>query len=1422
MLFMRQGAIMRRIASLVFIACLVLGSAPRDALPVQARVESARQGHAPLVFAPAGITVLPGPQAGGTLLGAVKFSSFGGRGSEDLFLGTLPGDTTPTKNRINFYTGVSVPATGVKYGNCKGNWDTSSSNFFDLRYQPAVSDQLTITIRNTNIISPLDCSLHFIDFTKQVSKAQGLAASEWIKLMNFVEVSVKRGSPNYTSTVSNLILNDSVALGSFSPTATGIVTNHVTGFHLGDGFKLSGAIDMTGTFGTCAIPCEIEIRFGAAPAQIVVQKQVNGIAPADDWQFSGPKGAWTLPALGGTTLITPLGSSTYVISETTKHGFSSSAACSNGATGGNSVSVTPNAGEIVTCTFTSSALPSDLSISKAVVSDSVQAGGTITYALVVSNAGAGPAYHAIITDRVPPSLTVIGAQSSVGLCSIAGNDITCDAGFINTQPLSAPVTVMVTATAPSDNSAIGLTITNTAGVTDALDATPANNTAERAITLRAIDAGQIVVRNIVSGLAPAGTFGYALLTPAGETPFTLNAGGNVTFTDMTPGPYSVSTTAAMGYATRVDCDGKPDGAFTLHAGATVTCTFAHAGTNTIAGALWHDRNENNAIDANEWRLPHVTVVLSGALAGGSLSALTQTSNAGAYAFAGLPDGAYGVTVLSDTLPAGVVTPTQDADGADTPHTAQTALCCNATTLLNFGYRGDGRIGGRVFFDTDNNGALSAGDLPLPGAVVQLTGELNNDDALDVLTATHSAGGYAFTSILSGVYTLTVDAALLPAGLLTSTPKSVVIALGDAPMLDVNFGFRGTGRISGIVWEDANGDGVADADEPRLDAALTLQGDLNSDGAADVLRAQAITGVYAFDHLVAGVYTITVDETTLPAGMLPLTQVWRVETLSQDEAKDNIDIPFVRLASMGGRVWLDANRNGATDAGERGIGGVTVALFEATSANDGIAMQAIAASPIATTTTDAQGVYGFAQLMPGRRYLLNFTLPAGHAWAIGDGSAIDGSGNSGVFTVTSGAQGALQMNAGATQPTRVILQKTTQQTMLGADGRITYTLVVRNAGETLAAQTLISDPLPSALSFVSAMPWPSVPPAEGAPLLWAIGDLPAGQAFTITLVTQLEPNAALAGSTVVNTAYVLGDFQTIARTNDLQSSATSVLQPSAITLASFSATMEGGGVRLAWRTAMEHNTFGFFVLRSATGHRADAARVHAEIIPAGNGNYALLDAVGALNSAYWLQEVELDGTMREEGPFRVTAAVIAAPAQAVAAQPVPLAQPAPAGVMTLDSQGSVEVNATLSALPPAQPGAATPQGIEPAATPTPQATPGQAPAREAPLTTPADASAATRNTPAQSPVLAAPSPVAPAATATPEAHFAMNATGLTQAVSVQRGIATPQATAMHGNAPRDADVPFPAILLLSAVGLSGVLLLAMGISDMRARRRDGRR
>lgn len=73
------------------------------------------------------------------------------------------------------------------------------------------------------------------------------------------------------------------------------------------------------------------------------------------------------------------------------------------------------------------------------------------------------------------------------------------------------------------------------------------------------------------------------------------------------------------------------------------------------------------------------------------------------------------------------------------------------------------------------------------------------------------------------------------------------------------------------------------------------------------------------------------------------------------------------AALGDLVWEDLNGNGARDAGEPGISGVIVNLLDSTG------------TVLATTSTAANGLYGFAGLRAGN-YMVEFIAPVGYTFA----------------------------------------------------------------------------------------------------------------------------------------------------------------------------------------------------------------------------------------------------------------------------------------------------------------------------------------------------------------------------------------------------------------------------------------------------------
>jgi hypothetical protein len=246
---------------------------------------------------------------------------------------------------------------------------------------------------------------------------------------------------------------------------------------------------------------------------------------------------------------------------------------------------------------------------------------------------------------------------------------------------------------------------------------------------------------------------------------TTNATGNYLFGGIAAGCYVVGFTAPSGFVfSPAGQGGTPslDSDANTITGLTPQITVA-AGSNDLtwdaglnvppAGLgdfVWNDLNANGIQDSGEPGIPGVTVTL----AGPSGPQSTTTNGSGFYSFTNLAPGSYTVTV---TPPAGFnaspinasgSTPANDNNGS--PATVVLAAGANDLTI-DFGYYQPGSIGDFVWNDTNQNGIQDAGEPGIAGVTVTLTGPGGTQT-----TTTNANGGYLFTNLVPGSYTVTVS------------------------------------------------------------------------------------------------------------------------------------------------------------------------------------------------------------------------------------------------------------------------------------------------------------------------------------------------------------------------------------------------------------------------------------------------------------------------------------------------------------------------------------------------------------------------------------------------------------------------------------------------------------------------------------------
>jgi uncharacterized repeat protein (TIGR01451 family) len=103
-------------------------------------------------------------------------------------------------------------------------------------------------------------------------------------------------------------------------------------------------------------------------------------------------------------------------------------------------------------------------------------GGTLTYTIVVANAGPAFASNVVVTDLLPTGTTFVSATPSQGSCS-GITPVTCNLGTLGK---STSATITLSLTLPSTSGPVS----NTASVTTANpDPNPANNSSTSTITV---------------------------------------------------------------------------------------------------------------------------------------------------------------------------------------------------------------------------------------------------------------------------------------------------------------------------------------------------------------------------------------------------------------------------------------------------------------------------------------------------------------------------------------------------------------------------------------------------------------------------------------------------------------------------------------------------------------------------------------------------------------------------------------------------------------------------------------------------------------------------------------------------------------------------------------------------------------------------
>ncbi|TWU28341.1 DUF11 domain-containing protein [Bythopirellula polymerisocia] len=253
-------------------------------------------------------------------------------------------------------------------------------------------------------------------------------------------------------------------------------------------------------------------------------------------------------------------------------------------------------------------------------------------------------------------------------------------------------------------------------------------------------------------------------------------------------------------------------------------------------------------------------------------------------------------------------------------------------------------------------------------------------------------------------------------------------------------------------------------------------------------------------------------------------------------------------SIGDRVWADIDDNGLLDAGEKGIAGVKLNLYEDTNGDNSYTSGVDAL--MGMTTTDSNGNYLFSDLLPGKyiaqvdptNFLTGGKL-SGLVSSLGNTLAADpdndvNNDDNGSPLAGAGVVSQAITLAGATEPTNdgdansnsnltvdfgffgfdLALDKSVQQTSIAPKETLSYSVKIDNMGPSAAAGTTFKDTLPSFATFVSGtVSIPGVTLQHSGGVVTAdLGTMQPGATVIITVQALVSDDAT---GTLVNTATV---------------------------------------------------------------------------------------------------------------------------------------------------------------------------------------------------------------------------------------------------------------------------------------------------------------
>lgn len=426
----------------------------------------------------------------------------------------------------------------------------------------------------------------------------------------------------------------------------------------------------------------------------------------------------------------------------------------------------------------------------------------------------------------------------------------------------------------------------------------------------------------------------------------------------------------------------------------------------IGNLIFVDVDADGAYGAGDTLLSGATVQAYAEDGVTPVSASDTTGADGLYSITGLPAGNYIVKVTppsgyASTIDTNPQTDSDDPDenddnndnglgvnsgevssniltmtpgGGTTPGgAAKTVTITNGTTTdetLDFGFTSLlFSLGNRVWYDTNNNGVIDAGEDGIAGVRAELYLDANNSGVFDAgdtfvdFTATDADGFYRFDDLPAGEYIV-----VLPGDNFRS------VGVGDNVAGDPLNGYWSTGttvNASGILSETATNDPDNNIDANSNSATSEENG-------LTTFASTSLSNANPLDYVSSRAVTLG-PATDEPTGETDLSGTGQGNL--DNRANMTVDFGFYRVG-IGNLVFVDEEVAGVSDgeyvsaSGDQTLGGATVELLAA----DGVTV-------LRTVITLADGIYSFPGLPQGT-YIVRVTPPAGYASTVDTANSND--------------------------------------------------------------------------------------------------------------------------------------------------------------------------------------------------------------------------------------------------------------------------------------------------------------------------------------------------------------------------------------------------------------------------------------------------